>query len=235
MNDSNNFGMNSNYNIGENNNMENEPIKYDSYYNHQPRKKPWPLILVVIIIIIIAIISLWVAGVFTPVDRQAEYDKLYKRVCNAAITYADKNKADAKKTTGKVVYITTGTLAAANLIESNLRNYLTNEYIPITTNVKLEVLPSKTFQCNGFLWPGDDTKKPVITLVGDSEITSPVGTVVTDPGATATDNEDGNITDRINRSGNVDINNAGTYYIYYSVSDVSGNLADTVTRTYIIQ
>ena len=45
-------------------------------------------------------------------------------------------------------------------------------------------------------------------------------------GVTATDNEDGNITNKIKVNGNVDINTPGTYKITYSVTD-NGNLTST--------
>ena len=56
------------------------------------------------------------------------------------------------------------------------------------------------------------------------------GTTFTDPGATANDNKDGNITIRITKTGTVNTNVIGTYYINYDVSDSSGNKADTKTR-----
>ena len=47
-----------------------------------------------------------------------------------------------------------------------------------------------------------DTTIPVITLVGDTQITVEVGTTYTDLGATASDNYDGDISDdvSVNRS-----------------------------------
>lgn len=75
-----------------------------------------------------------------------------------------------------------------------------------------------------------DTTKPVITLLGTSPMTIVRGSVFTDPGATATDNLDGNITERIIKSGKVNTNVMGTYYINYDVNDSSGNKAITKTR-----
>lgn len=75
-----------------------------------------------------------------------------------------------------------------------------------------------------------DTTKPVITLLGTSPMTIARGSVFTDPGATATDNLDGNITERIIKSGKVNTNVMGTYYINYDVNDSSGNKAITKTR-----
>ncbi|SNR64149.1 PKD repeat-containing protein [Lutibacter agarilyticus] len=77
-----------------------------------------------------------------------------------------------------------------------------------------------------------DTVAPVITLLGDATMNLMVGDTFTDPGATATDDVDGDITDDIVVAGDaVDVNTAGTYTITYNVSDAAGNAADEVTRT----
>ena len=53
-------------------------------------------------------------------------------------------------------------------------------------------------------------------------------------GATATDDRDGDLTSKIEISGNVDTKKAGTYKITYTVKDAAGNVA-TVTRTVIVK
>jgi hypothetical protein len=227
--------MNENNDFNVSNNLQEEPVVYENYYNHQRRKTPWAVIIAIFVVAIVVLIWLWYSGVFTPLDRQAEYNKLNTRACNAAVKYADENFNDAKKVSGKIVYITVGNLIDANLIEAELKNYLTDELIPSSTDLRLEVLPSGTFRCYGFVDPSDDTEKPVITLKGAATITAGVGQTLTDPGATATDNMDGDISDNIERSGNVNANLPGTYTINYIVRDRSGNLSDIVKRTYIIQ
>ncbi|MDB4263703.1 DUF5011 domain-containing protein, partial [Flavobacteriaceae bacterium] len=78
-----------------------------------------------------------------------------------------------------------------------------------------------------------DTTAPVITLTGSSTINLYVGATFTDPGATAIDDFQGDITSSITSSGTVDTSLAGTYTIVYSVLDTAGNSA-SVTRTVII-
>ena len=75
----------------------------------------------------------------------------------------------------------------------------------------------------------EDTTAPVITLVGNAAISQYLGTTYTDAGATAEDNEDGNLTSSITTSGTVNTALAGTYTITYSVSDAAGNTT-TATR-----
>ena len=76
-----------------------------------------------------------------------------------------------------------------------------------------------------------DTTAPVITLLGDNPMTIEVGSTFTDPGATASDVGDGDLTSSIVITGSVDSNTIGTYTLTYDVSDASGNAADSVTRT----
>ena len=93
-----------------------------------------------------------------------------------------------------------------------------------------------------------DTTEPVITLLGIDQVNLIVGTAYADAGATANDNVDGSISDKISikyvYSGNVEnvgyvdeINTSkvGTYTIYYDVNDTAGNAATRVTRTVTVQ
>ena len=72
---------------------------------------------------------------------------------------------------------------------------------------------------------------PVITLNGDSVIEIYMGSTFVDPGATATDEEDGDISNSIQVSGSVDTNTHGTYVLAYNVTDSDGNSATVVVRT----
>ena len=70
---------------------------------------------------------------------------------------------------------------------------------------------------------------PVITLTGSNPITITEGSTFTDPGATATDLEDGDLTGSIVVTGSVDTSVVGVYSLTYNVSDSDGNIA-FVTR-----
>ena len=76
-----------------------------------------------------------------------------------------------------------------------------------------------------------DTKAPVITLNGTSEVALEVGSNYEESGTSAIDNIDGNITSNLVASGEVDTTKLGTYMIKYNVSDSSGNKAAEVVRT----
>ena len=75
-----------------------------------------------------------------------------------------------------------------------------------------------------------DTVAPVITLNGSATLSIVQFTPFTDPGATASDNVDGDITGSIVVSGSVDVDTLGTYTLTYSVSDTTGN-SDSATLT----
>ncbi len=76
-----------------------------------------------------------------------------------------------------------------------------------------------------------DTVVPVITLLGDSPMSVNVGSVFTDPGASANDNIDGDISANVVVSGLVNTTVVGSYILNYNVSDAAGNPAVQVSRT----
>ena len=78
--------------------------------------------------------------------------------------------------------------------------------------------------------PPSDTIRPVISLSGSAAMSLVQGNSFTDPGATASDNVDGNISSRIVKTGTVNPSVIGNYTLRYDVSDNAGNAAITVTR-----
>ena len=80
----------------------------------------------------------------------------------------------------------------------------------------------------------EDTGRPIISLKGDPEITMEAGDVYNDQGAAATDVGDGDLSEAIKVSGEVDSNKPGSYELKYDVKDSAGNKAVTVTRTVIV-
>lgn len=74
----------------------------------------------------------------------------------------------------------------------------------------------------------DDTTAPIITLLGDNPYTiTAIGDNFVEPGYTATDEEDGDLTSQVNVDlSELDEDMAGSYEIHYEVSDESGNVAD---------
>ncbi|WP_168735706.1 S-layer homology domain-containing protein [Cohnella fermenti] len=90
--------------------------------------------------------------------------------------------------------------------------------------------------------PEEDTVKPVITLLGDATVNVANGAAYADAGATASDDRDGEITDRLVTTitlgdalvAAVNTGVAGTYLYHYNVQDTAGNAAAEAIRTVIV-
>lgn len=71
---------------------------------------------------------------------------------------------------------------------------------------------------------------PTISLIGGSPVVVNQGSVYGEPGYTASDAEDGDLTGSVVVTGTVDTGTVGSYELTYSVTD-SGSLTATTTRT----
>ena len=78
-----------------------------------------------------------------------------------------------------------------------------------------------------------DNVKPDILIIGEKEITIYVGDNYVEPGFTATDNIDGDITSDVKVEGKVDTSKKGTYILTYKVKDKAGN-SNEITRKVIV-
>ena len=79
-----------------------------------------------------------------------------------------------------------------------------------------------------------DDIKPEIKLKGSGAMTIYVGDIYSEPGYSATDNCDGDLTDKVVVSGSVNNKVAGSYTINYKVKDESGNEVN-VSRTVTVK
>lgn len=78
----------------------------------------------------------------------------------------------------------------------------------------------------------DDTEAPEITLIGADPYNLALNTTYSDPGATAEDNEDGEVTVSVDASA-VNKDKAGSYEVVYTAVDAAGN-EGTATRTVVV-
>jgi hypothetical protein len=81
------------------------------------------------------------------------------------------------------------------------------------------------------VWPPAGNGAPTITLLGDNPMAVSLNETFVDPGATAFDPKDGDISASIVTAGTVDTAVAGTYTITYNVTDSDGNAAVEQVRT----
>ena len=81
----------------------------------------------------------------------------------------------------------------------------------------------------------DDLTAPVITLDGDNPMTIDLNEVWADvdPGATANDNEDGDLSASIVVTNTPDVDLAGEYDVLYSVTDLAGNIGTATRKVYV--
>jgi peptidoglycan/xylan/chitin deacetylase (PgdA/CDA1 family) len=78
-----------------------------------------------------------------------------------------------------------------------------------------------------------DFVAPTITLHGDTNAYILVGTSYSDPGFSAVDNIDGDVTSKVSVSGSIDTSKTGRNNITYTVTDAAGNTA-TATRSVLV-
>ena len=96
--------------------------------------------------------------------------------------------------------------------KDNIITYLVKDTAGNTTKVKRTIIK-------------EDKTAPVITLKQGSTITLYLNETWKEPGYTAIDNCDSDITNKVETSGNVNTKKLGTYKIIYSVTDEAGNVA----------
>ena len=80
-----------------------------------------------------------------------------------------------------------------------------------------------------------DLTAPVVTLKGEQSTYIKVGTAYTDPGFTASDNIDGDMTAKVSVTGSVDTSKMGINTITYQVTDSFGNKTTATRTVYVYQ
>ena len=153
------------------------------------------------------------------------------------MTYPSSEPLKAALTTGANVF----TLPASNADHTNRNRKIilrvTDPSVTVSGFAKISGDPS--IAANATIIHGEvaaelidpgDIVAPTITLTGDNPLSLTVGDTFSEPGVTASDDVDGDITSLITTTSDVDTSVAGTYTVTYSVTDVNGNTA-TATRT----
>lgn len=78
-----------------------------------------------------------------------------------------------------------------------------------------------------------DLTPPVLTLLGDEVVEMTIGNELEEPGFTAVDNHDGDLSAQVVIETNLNIYLPGTYTVTYTVTDAAGNTS-TATRTVVM-
>jgi PKD repeat protein len=80
----------------------------------------------------------------------------------------------------------------------------------------------------------EDTVRPVASLIGGTSINTEINKAFVDPGVTASDNIEGNISHKYEVIGTVDTSKVGPNYLKYVVRDFYNNVCDTLRRTVFV-
>jgi len=116
--------------------------------------------------------------------------------------------------------VLSGSDAERNLVLTPTENLVGQSVISLTVADPEGKTSTSTFSVEVI-----DTTPPEISLTGASSVVLTVGDSFTDPGATAIDAVDGDLTSSITITGTVDTSTVGTYTLVYSVFDAAQNLA----------
>lgn len=82
--------------------------------------------------------------------------------------------------------------------------------------------------------PMPDVTAPVLTLLGEESMEIPARSTFFEPGFSAIDDFDGDISEKVTVCGNVDVNLCGTYLLTYTAEDAAGNRTQK-ERTIIVK
>ncbi len=174
-----------------------------------------------------------ISGISPPLFDQNEPFVLADDASSFQLFWGPFNVEDADA--APTVFCSVGTLDPALSDVPNGLYVFVHDFTVGTTTVECTATDSGNNSAMGsFVVTIIDDTPPVITLNGDTTITIESGPgPYVDAGATAEDNADGPIGVTIDASA-VDTTAAGTYTVYISATDSSGNTTE-ITRTVIVE
>ena len=213
-------------------------------------EKFWTKTRIIAIAVIVAIIIIIIVGIL--IHRKSmikKYTILESQINNAAPNYISNEDIELKEENeyrkipisalkNKYVYNSNMDDCDGYVIAKNINNnvayktyikckklYVTEGYGSTETGIENKTVTQTE----------NDTKAPEIKLLGADPMTVAKDSEFVDPGATATDNVDKNITKRIKVEGTVDTTKLGEYKLVYSVSDKAGNTATKERKVVVIE
>ncbi len=206
------------------------------------------IILVVIIIIIVVIVS--VINSKKPEYETSDFIKLESRMEQEAPIYLSQNnieltEEEVKIDLKKLLVENGGSIDSSKTKVAKICNGYVIAVKNETESYDAYISCSDMYQTEGYVTNDSaattkkpttkkDTEKPVITIIGEKEITINQGSGYNDEGAKAMDNVDGDITASIKVENKVDTSKVGVYLVVYSVSDKAGNKAESSRKVTVV-
>ena len=206
------------------------------------------IILVVIIIIIIIVVS--VINSKKPEYETSDFIKLESRMEEEAPIYLSQNnieltEEEVKIDLKKLLVENGGSIDSSKTKAAKICNGYVIAVKNETESYDAYISCSDMYQTEGYVTNDSaattkkpttkkDTEKPVITIIGEKEITINQGSGYNDEGAKAMDNVDGDITASIKVENKVDTSKVGVYLVVYSVSDKAGNKAEASRKVTVV-
>lgn len=211
------------------------------------------VLLIVIVLIVLVISAIIISNIINsrkPEYTISDFTKLESRMLEEAPTYLSQKNIELTSEEIKIdlkdLLLENGGSIDSNKVKATkiCEGYVLASKIEIES-YKAYIKCSDLYTSNGYISDNKvtttkktttkkDTTKPVITIIGEEQITINVGTNYEDAGAIASDNKDGDITSKIKVSGSVDTSVAGIYIITYSVSDKAGNKAEAKRQVTVV-
>jgi hypothetical protein len=141
----------------------------------------------------------------------------------------DVNKTISGNNSGDQVYTTLTGLTCGQRYQIQALAYKDGVNSQLSDRRNFDINETFNFHCDSNSLA--NSIKPVITLIGNSNITLNIGDNYIDAGATAVDDVDGSITVDINITSTVNTSIIGIYTVKYNVKDSSNNMAIEIVRT----
>lgn len=214
--------------------------EYEEYEQEESSKKfkikRW-MVIVGILLLIIVILSIVVISIVIkskkPVVTETDYKTLESRMEEEAPIYVESNNLDIEQGVKIDLKDLELDLIATKYCDGYVDGYVEDKEEIYNAYIKCK----DGYKTKGYKEAGsnEDTKKPVIKLKGNSTITIKENEEFKDPGATATDDVDGDITKNIKTKGTVDTKKPGKYTITYTVSDKAGNKATKKREVVVVK
>ncbi len=186
-----------------------------------------------IVLVVILVVLLVSARIRAEKQKEEDYKKLVTDLCTVSVELSETHPnviTINKEEVGSKFNVTLKTLSLLTLgkenrIPANLKNpKLSTDnkpvYFPETMAMSLVVDKDKKVTCKEMVDLGEG---PKITLKGEATMTLALGEEYKEPGYTATDKEDGDLTSRVLKSGKPNVEVRGDYEIIYFLEDSSGN------------